>query len=195
MMPIVVLGLHEKLAVEVAEMASGFIWREHSHKEMLNEAGEHRHVAWGRSTAHWKSFRLWRSLRNNKASITWPTLKRKFEQASLLFECTVKSSGVFGVVARDHEKLENQPRTWQNFKLIVEDLLDLVTMLVISLAILLRLLYASFFVVMFLWFTYDALNWFRYEKHANNTEVVSFNWHPLFMSFAVLVCMSEGADC
>ena len=67
---------------------------------------------------------------------------------------------------------------------------DVVVMSTLSVA--LRILYATFLLVLLYWFSFDALNWFGYEKHNSNTEIVSFNWHALFMSLAVLVFMSEG---
>lgn len=61
-----------------------------------------------------------------------------------------------------------------------------------TLSVALRILYATFCVVLLYWFSFDALNWFGFEKHNSNTEIVSFNWHALFMSLAVLVFMSEA---
>lgn len=56
----------------------------------------------------------------------------------------------------------------------------------------LRISYVVYMVLLFTWFTYDKLNWFNYEKSASGDNVVSFNGHPLCMSLAWIVLMSEG---
>eukprot|EP00854_Cymbomonas_tetramitiformis_P026486 gene26486-32499_t len=56
----------------------------------------------------------------------------------------------------------------------------------------LRISYVVFIVILLTWFSYDKLNWFDYEKSASGDNVVSFNGHPLCMSLAWIVLMSEG---
>jgi hypothetical protein len=43
------------------------------------------------------------------------------------------------------------------------------------------------------WYSLPTLNWFAMEPNPHGThDVVSFNFHPLFMSLAILCLMSEG---
>ncbi|KAK3287687.1 hypothetical protein CYMTET_4804 [Cymbomonas tetramitiformis] len=62
------------------------------------------------------------------------------------------------------------------------------TLIVIAL----RVSYALFTVLLIVWFSFDKLNWFYYEKNDSGESVVAFNGHPLCMCLAWIVLMSEG---
>lgn len=56
-----------------------------------------------------------------------------------------------------------------------------------------RILYLTWLGVMGYWYSLPTLNWFAMEPNPHGThDVVSFNFHPLFMSLAILCLMSEG---
>ena len=59
--------------------------------------------------------------------------------------------------------------------------------------VVLRLLYLSWLGVLSYWYSLPALDWFALEPDKLGPHhVVSFNFHPFFMSLAVICLMTEG---
>mmetsp|Transcript_33908 Transcript_33908/g.46971 ORF Transcript_33908/g.46971 Transcript_33908/m.46971 type:complete len:246 (-) Transcript_33908:218-955(-) len=59
-------------------------------------------------------------------------------------------------------------------------------------SIALRGLYVAWVAILLSWIALDEVKWFHSEQNKQGDSVFSFNWHPVCMSFSVLICMSEA---